>query len=139
VAEEVALWLSGDVQKELHRHGMVLTESPLTAERLASLLRLLHDGTIHGKIAKSVLTAIFTDDMDPEKIIASRGLTQITDTSELTAVITTVLDSNAAAVEQIRQGDDKPRGFLVGQVMRATGGRAEPAAVQQVLTDLLNR
>ena len=136
-AEHVALWLSGDVRKELHRHGMVLTESPLTAERLASLLRLLHEGKIHGKIAKSVLTAIFTEDADPEAIIAAQGLTQITDTDELTAVIATVLENHAAAVEQIRQGDDKPRGFLVGQVMRATGGRAEPAAVQKVLAKLL--
>ncbi len=133
-AEAVATWLAGDVRKQLNRHEVELTESPLTAQRLASLLKLLAGGTIHGKIAKQVLALIFDEDKDPQVIIAEQGWEQITDRGEIGAVVDTVLSEHPQAVEQIRSGDSKPLGFLVGRIMKATNGRAEPKVVQEVLS-----
>ncbi|MEX2443382.1 MAG: Asp-tRNA(Asn)/Glu-tRNA(Gln) amidotransferase subunit GatB [Alkalispirochaeta sp.] len=134
-AEAVATWLAGDVRKQLNRHEVELTESPLTPERLAALLKLLAGGTIHGKIAKQVLAMVFDEDTDPETIIAEQGWEQITDRGEIGAVVDTILSDNPHTVEQIRGGDSKPIGFLVGRIMKATNGRAEPKIVQEVLSE----
>jgi aspartyl-tRNA(Asn)/glutamyl-tRNA(Gln) amidotransferase subunit B len=134
---DVALWLMGDIQKLLNRTGTTLRDSPLSAARLAELLRLLDSGRIHGKLAKQTLEAIFTDDKDPEAIIAERGWEQITDPEAIGKIVDGVLAENEAAVAQIRSGDSKPHGFLVGQAMRATSGRADPKLVQAVLSERL--
>jgi aspartyl-tRNA(Asn)/glutamyl-tRNA(Gln) amidotransferase subunit B len=134
-AEVVATWLAGDVRKELNRHGAALEASPLTAPRLASLLGLLADGTIHGKIAKQVLGRVFGEDKDPEAIIREQGWEQITDRAALGAVIDTVFGENPEAVAQIAGGDSKPMGFLVGRIMQATSGRAEPRLVQELISE----
>ncbi|MFW5688366.1 MAG: Asp-tRNA(Asn)/Glu-tRNA(Gln) amidotransferase subunit GatB [Spirochaetota bacterium] len=136
--QEAAVWLMGDVQKLLHRHGTTLVESPLTPERLAELLRLLDAGRIHGKLAKQTLEAVFTDDQDPEAIITERGWEQITDPEAIGKIVDGVLAENETAVQQIREGDSKPHGYLVGQVMRATSGRADPKLVQRVLGERLS-
>ena len=130
---EVAVWLMGDVQKLLNRTGVSLAEGPLSPQRLAGLLRLLAAGRIHGKLAKQTLEAIFTDDKDPEQIISDRGWEQISDPERIAELVDAVLADHAAAAAQIRSGDTRPHGFLVGQVMRATGGRADPKLVQGVL------
>ncbi len=135
---QVALWLAGDVRKQLNRSGAELHESPLSPERLAELLNLLERGSIHGKIAKQTLESVFDEDKDPAQIIAERGWNQITDRAALTDLVAGVLAENSPAVEQIRQGDSRPTGFLVGQVMKASQGRAEPQLVQEILNTLLN-
>lgn len=139
--EQVATWLAGDVRKQLNRTGLSLGESPLTPSGLAQLLGLLADGTIHGKIAKQTLELLFersgTPGVDPLTIIEEQGWKQIVDRAELEPHITAVLEGHPRAVEQIRGGDAKPLGFLMGQVMKATGGRAEPAAAQTLLRELL--
>jgi len=137
-AGEAAVWLMGDVQKLLHRTDSTLAASALSPERLAELLRLLASGRIHGKLAKQTLEAIFTDDKDPEAIITERGWEQITDPGAIAKIVDGVLAENDAAVAQIRAGDNKPHGFLVGQVMRATSGRADPKLVQGVLAERLS-
>ena len=134
---EAAVWLMGDVQKLLNRTGATLADSPLSPARLAELLSLLNEGRIHGKLAKQTLAAVFDDDADPAAIIRDRGWEQITDRNELGAIVDEILSANAAAVEQIRGGDNKPYGFLVGQVMKATSGRADPKLVQDVLRQRL--
>lgn len=136
-ASQVAIWLSGDVRKELNRHGMALEASPLTAQRLAELLQLLGAGTIHGKIAKQTLALVFEQNKDPAAIIEEQGWKQIADPAALEPVVRGVLEANPKAVAQIAAGDSRPRGFLVGKIMQATGGRAEPGAVQAVLSALL--
>ena len=128
-----ATWMLGDLRKQLHRHGHTLSTGPITATRLAQLLKLLEAGTIHGKIAKQVLAAVAAEDTDPTAIIEARGWRQITDPVAIGRVVDQVLAAHPHAVDRIRSGDSKPLGFLVGQVMQATEGRAEPATVRLAL------
>jgi aspartyl-tRNA(Asn)/glutamyl-tRNA(Gln) amidotransferase subunit B len=132
-----ASWLTTDVQKELNREGVELVASPLTPERFASLLMLLAEHRIHGKIAKQTLRAIFREDKDPETIIEENGWEQITDSTVLKGYVDEVIEENPHAVEQIRGGNTRPVGFLVGQIMKATSGRAEPQLVNALLRDRL--
>ena len=132
-----ASWLQTDVQKELNREGAELVMSPLTPERFASLLMLLAEHRIHGKIAKQTLKAVFRENKDPDTIIAENGWEQITDSTELAGYVDGVIGENPHAVEQVRGGNTKPMGFLVGQIMKATNGRAEPQLVNALLRDRL--
>jgi aspartyl-tRNA(Asn)/glutamyl-tRNA(Gln) amidotransferase subunit B len=134
----VATWLMGDVRKHLNRTGVPLKESPLSAERLAELLSLLETGRIHGKIAKQVLAAVFTEDEDPGVIIRDRGWEQITDAAEIAGMVDEVFAANPQALQQIRDGDSRPRGYLVGQIMKRSGGRADPRIVQRVVAEKLD-
>ncbi len=134
---DAAIWLMGDVQRLLNRTGSSLIRSFLTPERLGQLLRLLESGRIHGKLAKQTLETVFSDDKDPEQIIAERGWEQITDPGAIGRIVDGVLAQQAPAVAQIRSGDNRPHGYLVGQVMRATSGRADPRLVQIVLRERL--
>jgi aspartyl-tRNA(Asn)/glutamyl-tRNA(Gln) amidotransferase subunit B len=130
---QVVTWLSSDVQKELHRAGLSLSESPLGAERLVSMLSLLAEGRIHGKIAKQVLKVVFEEDKDPEAIISERNWEQITDPAKIRTIVDQVIAGNAKAVEEIAAGDSRPIKFLIGKAMQASSGRAEPRLVQQQL------
>ena len=130
---QVAVWLGGDVKKMLNRRGIELSESPLTPKRLADLLKLLDSGRIHGKIAKQVLEAVFDSEKDPEAIIKEQGWEQITDPAEIEQILEEIIRKNPQVVADIEGGDTKPMGFLVGQVMQATSGRAEPRTVQAAL------
>ncbi|MFP4644380.1 MAG: Asp-tRNA(Asn)/Glu-tRNA(Gln) amidotransferase subunit GatB [Spirochaetales bacterium] len=133
-----ATWLGADVRKQLNRRGVTLPDSPLTPERLASLLSILAEGRIHGKIAKQTLEAIFDENKDPETVITEKGWEQITDPVELRRLADEVVAAHPEAVEQIRGGDSKPIGFLVGQAMQKSAGRAEPKRLQQALRDALS-
>ncbi len=132
---QVASWMGSDVAKLLNRTGSDLTSSPLTPARLAALLGLLQERRIHGKIAKQVLEAVFDEDKSPEMIIDEKGWEQITDRNRLGQIVDQVIEANPKAVDSIREGDVKPMGFLVGQVMKATSGRAEPQLVQEILKE----
>jgi aspartyl-tRNA(Asn)/glutamyl-tRNA(Gln) amidotransferase subunit B len=130
-------WLKGDVTKLLNRDGKNLEDSALSVARFISLLKLLAEGAIHGKIGKQVLEAVFDEDKDPEIIIKERNLTQMGGGEELEKIIEKVLNDNASVVNEIRSGNPKPKGFLVGQIMKTTGGSADPAAVQAILSKKL--
>ncbi|TVR33833.1 MAG: Asp-tRNA(Asn)/Glu-tRNA(Gln) amidotransferase subunit GatB [Spirochaetaceae bacterium] len=132
-----ASWLATDVRKMLNRHGSSLTNGPLSVQRFANLLMLLAEGRIHGKIAKQTLEAVFSEDKDPEAIIMEKGWEQITDAAELQRYVDEVLADQSQAVEQINAGDSRPLGYLVGQIMRRTSGRAEPQLVTQLLKQRL--
>ena len=132
--QAAALWLASDVQKILNRGGLDLDSSPLTPERFAELLCLIAERRIHGKIAKQVLEVVFSEDKDPGAIIRERGWEQLTDRGELGRMIDAVLASQPRAVEQVRGGDSKPIGFLMGEIMKRTCGRAEPGLVKELLT-----
>ncbi len=133
-----ATWLSSDVQKILNRNGSSLPGSPLTPERFAELMILLKEGRIHGKLAKQVLEAVFQEDKSPEEILKERNWEQITDPKTIGKVIETVIGKHKQAVEAVQGGDLKPWGFLVGQIMKETSGRADPQVVQTLLKEYLS-
>jgi aspartyl-tRNA(Asn)/glutamyl-tRNA(Gln) amidotransferase subunit B len=132
-----ALWLASDVKKHLNRTGTSLTESALSPVRFAEMLLLLSEKRIHGRIAKSVLEAVFAEDKDPLLIIREKGWEQITDPAVIGSYIEKVIAANPAAVDTIRGGDSRPTTFLIGELMKATSGRADPALVQALVKQKL--
>jgi aspartyl-tRNA(Asn)/glutamyl-tRNA(Gln) amidotransferase subunit B len=132
-----ANWVMGDFAGALNKAGLDITSSPLSADALLGLLRRIEDNTISGKIAKEVFEAMWAGEGDADAIIEARGLTQITDTSSVEAVIRDVMAASPGQLEQYRGGKDKLFGYFVGQVMKATGGKANPALVNELLKKLL--
>ena len=132
-----AHWLASDVKKNLHRTGTTLATSPLTPQRLAQMLELLAQKKIHGRIAKSVVEAVFAEDKDPRVIIREKGWEQITDPALLGDAIEKVMAAHADTVAAIRAGDNKRTMFLIGEIMRETEGRADPALVQSLVKEKL--
>ncbi len=137
-ATNVAAWLCGDVQKVVNRENVAVYESKLSANRFASLIKLLDKGTISGKIAKQVLDLVFDEDKDPEVLVKEKGLEQLTDRKTIRGLVDQVLANNSKAVAQIREGDQKPLGFLAGQVLKESGGKADPRIVQEILTEVFS-
>ncbi len=135
--QAVANWLMGDVQKELNHFNLTLEASPLTPARLAQLQKLLDSGRIHIKIAKQLLDAVFEENKDPEVVMKEKGLEAITTEQQLGPIVDQVFVAHASVVEAIRAGDARQKGFLVGQVMKATDGRAAPALVNALLAKRL--
>lgn len=132
-AVTVATWMTGDVQKQLNRINKPIHDSPLTASRFASLLGMLSQGRISGKIAKQVLDLVFESGKDPEVIVREQKLEQIVDPVVIKGFVDKVLADSPQAVSQIEGGDQKPLGFLAGQVLKASGGKADPRIVQEIL------
>ena len=135
--KSAALWLASDVKKHLNRSDVPLAQGPLTPKRFAEMLTLLAEKRIHGKIAKSVLEMVFTENKDPQAIIKEKGWEQITDPKALAGYVDKVMQANTAAVASIRAGDNKPTTFLIGEIMRATSGRADPALLQALMKQKL--
>ena len=134
-----ARWLGADVRKHLNRRRESLTASHLTPARLAALLELLAAGAVSGKIAKQVLAAVIEQNRDPQAVVAEDGLQQITAAGALQPILDRVLAEHPRVGEQIAAGDRKPVGFLVGQVMRHTAGRAQPDQVHGLIDALYAR
>ena len=134
-AVQVYSWLSSDVKKLLNRTGVSLEDSPLSAERLSRLIALIGDGQISGKIAKKVLDIIFEEDKDPEVICDEKGLVQISDPAAIGKFVDEVMAANEQVVQAVRDGDQRQMGFLVGQIMKVSGGKAAPGVVQSVLKE----
>ncbi|MBI9107169.1 MAG: Asp-tRNA(Asn)/Glu-tRNA(Gln) amidotransferase subunit GatB [Spirochaetales bacterium] len=134
-------WLMGNAAKELNRTGFQKADlgsegCPLSAERLTELLMMLADNKIHGKIAAKTLTAVFDENKNPAAIIKENGWENAADDGDLKVIVQKILDENPKAVEQIKGGDEKPRGFIVGKVMAATKGTANPQSVQSLIMKL---
>ncbi|MDH3978663.1 MAG: Asp-tRNA(Asn)/Glu-tRNA(Gln) amidotransferase subunit GatB, partial [Gammaproteobacteria bacterium] len=132
-AKLAANWVTGELGAVLNKENLDITESKVDAASLAGLLQRISDNTISGKIAKDVFAAMWEEGGDADAIIESKGLKQITDTSAIEAVVDEVIASNPEQVEQFRAGKEKVLGFFVGQVMKATQGKANPGQVNQVL------
>lgn len=132
-----ANWVMGDVAAALNRTGLEIGASPVSAALLAGLLKRIHDNTISGKIAKEVFEAMWLGEGDADTIIGQRGLTQITDSAALEAIIDAIIDANPNQVAQYRAGKDKLLGFFVGQTMKATKGKANPQQVNALLAKKL--
>ncbi|MBF0109354.1 MAG: Asp-tRNA(Asn)/Glu-tRNA(Gln) amidotransferase subunit GatB [Magnetococcales bacterium] len=128
-----ANWITVELLGRLNRDGTEIEQSPVSPGRLGRLLRLIQNGAISGKIAKQVFDLMFETDADPERIVAERGLEQVRDSGAIEAAVVKVLADNPLQVQQYRDGKTKVVGFLVGQVMKATQGKANPAAVNAIL------
>ena len=132
-----ANWVMGELSGFLNRDGLEIAESPVGADALAGLLGRIVDGTISGKIAKDVFEAMWSGRADADAIIAAKGLRQITDIGAIERAIADVMTANPAQLADYRSGKDKLFGFFVGQVMKATGGKANPAQVNELLKRML--
>ena len=137
-AKLAANWVMGDLAGALNKDGLEIGASKLTAERLTGLLKRIVDQTISGKIAKEVFEAMWAEGKDADAIIAEQGLKQITDTGAIEAAIDAVMAANPAQLADYRAGKDKLFGFFVGQVMKATQGKANPAQLNDLLRKKLN-
>ena len=132
-AKLAANWLIGDFSARLNKDEIELSQSPVSAEMLGDLLQRIADNTISGKIAKDVFNAMWQGEGTADEIIDKKGLKQITDSSAIEALVDEVIANNPAQVEQYRSGKDKVFGFFVGQVMKASGGKANPAQLNDML------
>ncbi len=132
-----ANWVMGELSGFLNRDGLEVSASPVGADRLAGLLRRIVDGTISGKIAKDVLNAMWAEGKEADAIIDARGMRQITDAGAIERAIADVMAASPAQLADYRSGKEKLFGYFVGQVMKATGGKANPAQVNEMLRRLL--
>jgi aspartyl-tRNA(Asn)/glutamyl-tRNA(Gln) amidotransferase subunit B len=136
-AKLAANWVMGELAAALNRAELGITRSPVSPARLAVLITRLKDGTLSSKTAKTLFEALWTEDGDVDAIIDARGLRQVSDTGALAAIVTRVVADNPAQVAEFRAGKEKVLGFLVGQVMKATQGKANPQQVNQLLREAL--
>ena len=128
-----ANWVMGELTGALNREGKEIAETPVTAALLGGMLRRICDNTISGKIAKDVFEAMWAGEGDADAVIEKKGLKQITDTGAIEGIIDQVIADNPGQVEQYRGGKEKLFGFFVGQVMKATKGKANPQQVNELL------
>ena len=132
IMSELLAVLPGDDELAIQR-------SPITPRHLAGLLRLIEDGTISGKIAKDVFQKMLASGDDAAAIVGREGLTQVADEAALSQIIVTVMAANPRAIDDYKRGKKEAKGALVGQVMKATGGKANPALVNRLLEDKLSK
>jgi aspartyl-tRNA(Asn)/glutamyl-tRNA(Gln) amidotransferase subunit B len=136
-AKLAANWVMGDLFGALNRLGRDITGSPVAAASLGEMIDLIADGTLSGRLAKDVFAAMVETGDGPGAIVEARGLKQVTDTAAIEAAIDAVLAAQADKVAEYRQGKDKLFGFFVGQIMKATQGKANPAALNEILRNKL--
>jgi aspartyl-tRNA(Asn)/glutamyl-tRNA(Gln) amidotransferase subunit B len=132
-----ANWVMGDLSGFLNRDGLEIGDSPVGAAALAGMLKRIVDGTISGKLAKDVFEAMWSERKEADAVIESKGLKQITDTGAIEQAIAAVMAANPGQLADYRAGKDKLFGFFVGQVMKATAGKANPAQLNQLLKRML--
>ena len=137
-AKGAANWIMGDLAKNLNAEGKTIEESPVEAQRLAQMLKLIEKGTISSKIAKKVFAEMWTSSDAPEKIVEDKGLVQITDTKTIEAIVDAVIAANPKPVADYKSGNKKAVGALVGQVMKQSKGKANPQLVNQLLAEKLS-
>jgi len=133
-----ANWTMVELLGALNKDGTDITASPVSAENLGLLVQRIEDETISGKIAKQVFEPMYAEGVDPDTVIEREGLQQITDTSAIEATVDEVIGENEGQVQQYLDGKDKVLGFFVGQVMKKTGGKANPQQVNQIVKEKLD-
>lgn len=132
-AKLAANWIMGDLSKNLNAENLAITESPVEAKRLGEMIGLISKGTISSKIAKKVFEEMWKCPDSPEKIVADKGLVQITDTKAIEEIVDKVIAANEKIVNDYKGGNKKAIGALVGQVMKQSKGKANPQLVNQLL------
>ncbi len=136
-ARRTANWVMGDLLGALNKAGREIADSPVSAALLGGMLRRINDHTISGKIAKQVFECMWNGEGDADSVIEAKGLKQMTDSGEIETIIDEIIANNPGQLEQYRAGKDKLFGFFVGQVMKATQGKANPAQVNALLKQKL--
>ncbi|PES70122.1 Asp-tRNA(Asn)/Glu-tRNA(Gln) amidotransferase GatCAB subunit B [Bacillus cereus] len=132
-------WLMGEVLAYLNKQQKELKDVALTPAGLSKMVQLIEKGTISSKIAKKVFNELIEKDGDPEEIVKAKGLVQISDEGTLRKVVTEILDNNEQSIEDFKNGKDRAIGFLVGQIMKATKGQANPPLVNKILLEEINK
>ncbi len=126
-------WITGELFALLNDKGLEISQSPISAKNLAKLINLIKDGTISGKIAKSIFEDMVNGDLDPQKIVEEKGLKQESDPKALEVLIEKIINENREKAIEYKQGKEKLFGFFVGQVMKNSGGKANPQIVNEIL------
>lgn len=137
--KQASNWLMGEVSAYLNAEQKELNETALTPESLAKLIQLIANGTISSKIAKTVFKELVEKGGDPEQIVKEKGLVQISDEATLRKIVIEVLDANEQSVVDFKNGKDRALGYLVGQIMKATKGQANPPLVNKLLLEEINK
>ena len=131
-----ANWVINELFGRLKKEGHEITESPVTPSQLAGIVRLIKSDAISGKIAKDLFEIVYTEGGEPEQIVEERGMKQVTDTGAIETAVDEIIAANPAQVEKAKQ-NPKLAGWFVGQVMKATGGKANPKAVNEIVSKKL--
>lgn len=131
--KKVANWIMGDLFGYLNKSNKSITESPVSAQNLGALVGLINNGTISGKIAKEVFEIMIETGKEPSIIVEEKGLKQVSDTGAIETMIADILAANPDKVAEIKAGKDKLKGWFVGQIMKASQGRVNPALANQLL------
>jgi len=132
-----ATWMMGDLFAMLNDKGLSISQSPISSSNLAELIQSIKSGEISGRIAKEVFEIMIETGDNPKKIIESKGMKQQSDPKELEKMINEILDQNKDKVDQYKSGKDKLFGFFDGQVMKVSGGKANPQLANDILKKLL--
>ena len=132
-------WITGELFALLNDKNLEISESPISSKNLSKLINLIKDGTISGKIAKSVFEMMIDSDNDPELIVKEKNLKQESDPKELEKLIDKIINENLDKVKEYKSGKEKLFGFFVGQVMKVSGGKANPTLVNEILKDKLSK
>jgi aspartyl-tRNA(Asn)/glutamyl-tRNA(Gln) amidotransferase subunit B len=136
-AKLAANWVMGDLSATLNKENLDISASRISAGQLAGLLARIQDGTLSGKLAKQVFEAMWAGEGEADAIIEAKGLKQVSDSGEIEKIIDEVMAANAKSVEEFRAGKDKAFNALVGQVMKASKGKANPQQVNDLLRQKL--
>ncbi len=129
----ISNWMMGDLLRELKKDGRNIVDCPVSPSALVDLLKLIESGTISGNIAKGIFEEMYQTQKSAGSIVDEKGLKQITDSSAIEKIVAEVLQANPSQVEEFKGGKEKVLGFLVGQVMKASKGKANPAMVNKLL------
>ena len=136
-AKLAANWVTVELQGLLNKHNWELADSPIQADRLATLIARIKDETISGKIAKVVFETMLEDSSGVDAIIENKGLKQVTDSAAITKIVDEVIANNPNQVQQYKDGKEQVIGFLVGQAMKLSQGKANPGQVNTLLKEKL--
>ena len=126
-------WITGELFAVLNNKNIEIAHSPISAKNLAKLINLIKNGTISGKIAKTIFELMLDGDIDPQIIVAEKGLKQQSDPKALEALIDKIINDNREKAIEYKQGKEKLFGFFVGQAMKASGGKANPQLINEIL------
>lgn len=138
-AKTASNWMLGEVSKALNANEVEIQDCPVTADMLAGLIRRIEDNTISGKIAKEVFETMWAGEGDADTVIDKKGLKQITDTGAIEALVDEVIANNPSQVEEYKAGKEQLMGYFVGQIMKASKGKANPGQVNKMLKDKLSK
>ncbi len=133
-----ANWIIGELFAHLNKANLAMSESPIDAVRFSSLMNRIADNTLSGKTAKQVFAELWTSDKTVDDIIEEKGLKQITDTGAIESIVDEVIANCPDQVQQFKDGNDKVIGFLVGQVMQKSKGKANPQMANELLKSKLS-